>query len=65
MYKLDRTSFKHQTLSEASSNYYYWKNMSYEERLRAAYYLNSIAYNLDIDNPARLDRTIYNERTRK
>jgi|GEM_PF-4696959 len=36
MYKLDRTSFKHQTAKEAAYNYDYWKNQSYEERLRAA-----------------------------
>lgn len=65
MYKLDRTSFKHQTAKEASYNYYYWKNQSYDERLRASNYLNSVAFNFDIDNPPRLDRNMYSERKRK
>ncbi|GAA4042922.1 hypothetical protein GCM10022409_31080 [Hymenobacter glaciei] len=29
------------------------------ERLRAAQYLNSVAFNFDLDNPPRLDRTAF------
>ena len=52
--KLDRTAFKHQTLEEASHNLEYWKKQSYEKRLEAANYLNSVAYNFDVDNPPRV-----------
>jgi hypothetical protein len=65
MYKLDRTSFKLQTAKEASCNYNYWKKQSYEERLRASNYLNSIAFNFDINNPPLFDRNVYSERKRK
>ena len=63
--KLDRTAFKHQTLQEASHNLEYWKNQSYEKRLESANYLNSIAYNFDVDNPPRLDKTYFKIRQRK
>lgn len=63
--KLDRTAFKHQTLEEADHNREYWLKHSYEERLKAANYLNSVAYNFDINNPPKLDKTYFNIRKRK
>jgi hypothetical protein len=63
--KLDRTVFKHQTIQEASHNLEYWKSQSYEKRLEAANYLNSVAYNFDTDNPPRLDKTYFKIRQRK
>jgi hypothetical protein len=58
-YKLDRNAFKAQTAGEASHQYGYWKSQSREERLKAAFYLNSVAYNYDINNPPRLDRGFF------
>ena len=49
--RLDRTAFKHQTIEGADRNLEYWKNQSYAERLRAANYLNSVAFNFNIANP--------------
>lgn len=63
--KLDRSAFKHQTLQEASYNLEYWKGQSYEKRLEAANYLNSVAYNFDVNNPPRVDRTYFRIRKRK
>jgi hypothetical protein len=63
--KLDRTRFKHQTLVEASHNLEYWKKQSYEKRLEAANYLNSVAYNFFVSNPPRVDRTYFKIRERK
>ena len=63
-YRLDRNAFKAQTAEEASSHYSYWKLQSHTERLRASYYLNSVAYNFDINNPPRLDRTVFKIRRR-
>jgi hypothetical protein len=62
--KLDRTAFKHQTLDEASHNLEYWKKQSYEKRLEAANYLNSVAFNFDVNNPPRVDRTYFKIRKR-
>ena len=63
-YRLDKTAFRAQTAAEASDNYNYWKKQSYAERLRASFYLNSVAYNFDINNPPRLDRTVFKTRHR-
>lgn len=63
-YRLDRTAFSAQTVEEASNKYGYWKNQSHTERLRASFYLNSVAYNFDIHNPPRLDRTVFKTRHR-
>jgi hypothetical protein len=63
-YRLDKTAFSAQTVEEAANKYGYWKSQSYTERLKAAYYLNSVAYNFDINNPPRLDRTAFKTRHR-
>ena len=56
-FKLDRTVFKGQTQQEASNHAAIYKNLSWQERLKIAGYLNSVAYNFDINNPPRMDRT--------
>ena len=63
-YKLDRFAFKMQTAEEAANNYNYWITKSPEERLKAAFYLNSIAYNFDINNPPRMDKSFFQVRIR-
>ena len=62
--KLDRTAFKHQTIKEASYNLNYWTSQTYKKRLQAANYLNSVAYNFDINNPPKMDKTFFKIRTR-
>ena len=64
-YKLDRSAFKMQTAVKASNNYCFWKNQSFAQRLEAAFYLNSVAYNFDISNPPGIDKTFFQIRTRK
>lgn len=60
--KLDRTAFKKQSLTEADDNLAYWQSKTYEERLAAAFYLNSVAYNFDINNPPRMDKSVFSMR---
>ena len=62
MYKLDGTAFKAGNHASASNNYEFWKDKSPEEKLRAAFYLNSVAFNFSLDNPPRLDRTAFSMR---
>lgn len=62
---LDRTAFKHQTFEEADKQLAYWKSKTVEERLAAAMYLNSIAYNFDINNPPKMDRSYFRIKTIK
>jgi hypothetical protein len=64
-YKLDRAFFKMYHTKKGTSNYNYWKSQSFEERLRAANYLNSVAYNFSFNNPPNLDRTYFKIRFRK
>lgn len=59
MYKLDRTAFKMQSYQEASDNCDYWLSKTPAERLNAAAYLNSVAYDYPINNPPPMDRTCF------
>jgi hypothetical protein len=58
-YKLDRTAFRMDHTKDALNNYEYWKSQSFEERLRAANYLNSVAYNYPENDCPKLDRTYF------
>ncbi len=58
-YRLDRTQFKMQSFQEADMQQEYWKKQSSVERLQAAYYLISVAFNFNLNNPPRLDRTAF------
>lgn len=65
MYRLDRTAFKAQTAEEASKSHAeYYRTLTWQERLRIANYLNSIAYNFPEDNPPLMDRTKFSVRSR-
>jgi hypothetical protein len=45
-YRLDRTAFKAQTAEEATAGQAtYYRNLTWQEQMRIANYLNSIAYN--------------------
>lgn len=60
-YKFDRTAFKAQTFEEEQKS----KTFAAEsiiERLKVSFYLNSIAYNFDINNPPRIDKTVFSMR---
>ena len=64
-YGLDRTVFKAQTAEEAvKSQAEYYRSLTWQERLRIANYLNSIAYNYPEDSHPKLDRTIFSVRGR-
>jgi hypothetical protein len=60
--KLDRTAFKMGTHQESGHNYDYWQKKSAVERLQAAFYLNSVAYNFDYNKAPRLDRKAFSMR---
>lgn len=64
-YRLDRTKFKAQTAAAAADHASFYKKLTWQERLRAAFYLNSVAFNYPENEPQRLDRTKFNARTRK
>lgn len=63
MFRLDRTKGKGLSYEEAANQVAYWRSKTMDERLAAVMYLNSIAYNFDVNDPPRLNRSVF--RTRK
>ena len=64
-YRLDRTAFKAQTVDEAAKSHaVYYKSLTWQERLRIANYLNSIAYNYPENEPPKMDKTVFKVRSR-
>ena len=64
-YKLDRTAFSMSSHAVHEPAITYWKTKTASERVRVAFYLNSVAYNFDISNPPKLDKTIFSMRSGK
>ena len=62
-YRLDKNAFKAQSLKEAADHVSLYKKMTWQERLKVAAYLNSVAYNYDFNNPPRLDRTKFSTKS--
>lgn len=58
-YRMDKTAFKIQTLEEADDAMRDYSSHSIQERLRIYWYLTSIAYKFDLDNPPRMDKTVF------
>jgi hypothetical protein len=56
-YRLDRTAFKAQTATDAANHKQYYQSLTWQERLKIANYLNSIAFNYPENEPPKLDRT--------
>lgn len=59
-YRLDKTAFSAQTLEEANNHYGFWSDKSLRERLNAAFYLISQAYN--VTSETRLNKTSFSKR---
>jgi hypothetical protein len=61
-FRLDRTAH-HAGTHEQNARYYATQQpATLIERLRAAAYLNSVAYGYDLESPPRLDRTSFSAR---
>lgn len=56
---MDKTAFKVQTVEEADDSMRDYSNHTLKQRLEIAYYLTSIAYKFDMDNPPRMDKTAF------
>ena len=56
-FRLDRSAFKAQTAEEAANHASYYAKLTWQERLKIAAYLNSVAYNYPLSNPPKMDRT--------
>ncbi len=64
-FRLDRTAFHMGTHEETERYHAQSQPETFVERLKAAAYLNSIAFRYDINNPPRLDRTVFSARKHK
>jgi hypothetical protein len=64
MYKFDRTKFESFKAEDRKNDYIFWSEKSLRERLEAAYYLNSVAFNFDPNDPPKMDKTIFEARKR-
>ena len=58
-YRMDKTAFKVQTFEEVDDAMRDYSSYSMQERLRIYWYLTSIAYKFDLDNPPRMDKTVF------
>jgi hypothetical protein len=55
-FKLDRTAFKPQTKAQAANHSDFYKKLTWQERLSITFFLNSVAYHFDTNNPPRISR---------
>jgi hypothetical protein len=60
-YKFDRTAFQAMTVEQADNYQRDYSNYSVNQRLGIALYLTGIAYNFDIANPPKMDKTIFSK----
>ena len=58
-FHLDRTVFHAGIHEETDAYYRRTQPATMAKRLRAAVYLNSVAFNFDVNNPPRLDRAAF------
>ena len=58
-FRLDRTAFHAGTHAETEAYHRAQQPETLAERLRAAMYLNSVAFNFDINHPPRMDRMAF------
>jgi len=56
-YQFDRNAFKIMSFEEADDYMRNYKKYTWQERLSISLYLTGIAYDFDINNPPRLDRS--------
>jgi hypothetical protein len=64
-FKLDRTVFKASSASEKIKYGEIYNIKSTSELLEIAAYLNSLAYGYSLDNPPKIDKTVFHVRGRE
>lgn len=63
-FRLNRSAFKAQTAKQAEDHSHFYKSLSWQERLRIAAYLISMAYNYPENNPPKLDKSKFKASSR-
>lgn len=64
MYRLDRKSFKKHSFKEAGNDSQNYSHLDLNERLKIAFYLNSVAYHFPLQDPPKIDKTHFEKRKR-
>lgn len=64
LYKFDRTAFKIKTFAESNADNVDL-SLSLAEWVRQSWYLTSKAYGFDLNNPPRMDKTVFSCRKQK
>lgn len=57
-YRLDKTVFQAMTAQEADDYMRNYREYNWKERLKVAFYLTSLAYKFDINDPPKMDKTV-------
>lgn len=58
-YRLDKTIFQAMTVQEADDYMRDYRAYDWRERLKISYYLTSLAYGFDVDDPPKMDKTSF------
>jgi hypothetical protein len=58
-YRLDKSAFRAMSVQEADDYMRDYRQYSWKERLKISFYLTSLAYGFDVDNPPKMDKTIF------
>jgi hypothetical protein len=64
MFRLDRNAFNKRTFDDADNHSKEKEKLSVNENLKISFYLNSIAYQFDINYPPKMDKTVFEIRKR-
>lgn len=64
-YRLDRTAFEARNASEQVNYGKEYQTLTWQERMRIHQYLNSIAFGYDLNNPPRMDKKVFQIKSRK
>ncbi len=64
MYSFDRTSAESFKAEDRNNDLAYWSKVDINERLRAANYLISVAYDFDLRNPPKMDKSLFEAKKR-
>ena len=61
-YRMDKTAFSVRTFEEADNAMRDYSNHTFRERLHIYWYLTSIVYKFDLNNPPKMDKTVFSMR---
>lgn len=58
-FRSDKNHFGAGKIIDKPSDAAYYGTLTMEQRLKIAFYLNSVVYNFDINNPSKMDKSVF------